>query len=70
MAFSFGLERKDGTPVDPPTLNAAVPNRRLGDLITLSRARTLRVVDIRDDAADQAPVSVVEDTGPEGPLAA
>jgi hypothetical protein len=69
MAFSFRLEREDGTPADPPTLKAAVPNWRPGDLITLSRARALRVVDIRDDDADQAPVLMVEETGPEGPLA-
>jgi hypothetical protein len=67
-AFSFRLGRKDGTPADPPTLKAAVPNWGPGDLIALSRARALRVVDIPDDDADQAPVLVVEETGPEGPL--
>jgi hypothetical protein len=30
MAFCFKLERKDGTPADPPTLKAAVPVWRAG----------------------------------------
>lgn len=33
MAFQFKLEREDGTPADPPTLKAAVPNWRDGDTI-------------------------------------
>jgi hypothetical protein len=69
MAFAFRLEHKDGTPADPSELKAAVPNWRVGDTIALGR-RTLRVVDVRDDDADQAPVLVVEKTGPETPLAA
>jgi hypothetical protein len=28
MAFTFKLEHEDGTPADPPTLHAAVPNWR------------------------------------------
>jgi hypothetical protein len=63
MAFAFRLEHKDGTPADPPTLKVAVPNWRAGDTILLGK-RTLRVVDVRDDDADQAPVLVVEETGP------
>jgi hypothetical protein len=59
MAFAFRLEHKDETPADPPTLIAAVPDRRAGDTIPLGR-RSLRVVDVRDDDADQAPVLVVE----------
>ena len=60
--FSFRLQHEDGTPADPPTLKAAVPNWSPGDTIPL-RARTLRVVEVRDDDADQAPVLVVEETG-------
>jgi hypothetical protein len=30
MAFQFGLEHEDGTPPDPATLKAAVPNWRAG----------------------------------------
>jgi hypothetical protein len=41
------LEQEDGTPADPPTLNAAVPNWRPGHTIALGR-RTLRVIDDRD----------------------
>jgi hypothetical protein len=57
MAFQFRLEHEDGTPTDPPTLKAAVPDWRPGHTIAVGR-RTLRVVDVRDDA-DQAPVLVV-----------
>jgi hypothetical protein len=67
MAFMFELEQEDGTPADPPSLSTAVPTWRPGDTIPLGR-RTLRVVDVRDDDVDQAPVLVVEDC-PEQPLA-
>ena len=60
MAFMFRLMQEDGAPADPPTLKSAVPNWRPGDTIPLG-GRTLRVVDVRDDDADQAPVLVVED---------
>jgi hypothetical protein len=60
MAFLFRLETADGLPADPPTLKSAVPNWSLGDTIPLGR-RTLRVVHVRDDDADEPPVLVVED---------
>jgi hypothetical protein len=60
MAFLFKLEREDGAPADPSTLATAVPNWRSGDEIPLGH-RTLRVVRVRDDDADQPPVLVVED---------
>jgi hypothetical protein len=41
-SFAFKLEREDGTPADPPTLQAAVPNWRAGDLIALGAGRSLR----------------------------
>jgi hypothetical protein len=50
--FTFKLEHMDGTPADPPTLHTAVPNWRAGDTIPLGH-RTLRVVGLRDDDADQ-----------------
>jgi hypothetical protein len=59
MAFAFRLELKDGTPAEPPSLRSAVPNWRPGDTIPLG-GRTLRVVAVRDDDADQPPVLVVE----------
>jgi hypothetical protein len=62
VAFAFRLVHEDGTPADPPTLQAAVPNWRAGDTIALSASRMLRVVDLRDDDADQAPVLLVEET--------
>jgi hypothetical protein len=55
----FRLEQEDGSPADPPTLKSAVPDWHPGDAIPLG-ARTLRVVDVRDEDADQAPVLVVE----------
>jgi hypothetical protein len=58
MAFTFKLENKDGTPADPPTLHAAVPNWRPGDMIPLGADRTLRVVDVR--LGEDADVLVVE----------
>jgi hypothetical protein len=60
MAFLFKLETEDGAPADPPTLATAVPNWRSGDTIPLGR-RTLQVLCVRDDDADQPPVLVVED---------
>ena len=60
MAFLFRLETIDGVPAEPPTLTSAVPNWRAGDTIPLG-ARTLRVVDVRYDEADDASVLVVED---------
>ena len=60
MAFTFRLELEDGTPADPPTFSAAVPNWKAGDTMPLGRGRMLRVVRIRDDDADQPPVLIVE----------
>jgi hypothetical protein len=61
-AFAFKLEREDGTPADPPTLTAAVPNWSPGDTIPLGRGRMLRVVEIRPASGDDdEPVLVVED---------
>ena len=60
MAFLFKLERTNGEPADPPTLTSAVPNWRAGDSIPLG-GRTLRVVGVRDDDADQPPVLIVEE---------
>jgi hypothetical protein len=58
--FLFRLETADGAPAEPPTLRSAVSNWRAGDTIPLGR-RTLRVVGVRDDEADQPPALVVED---------
>jgi len=58
--FMFRLERADGLPAEPPKLESALSNWRAGDTIPLG-GRTLRVVGIRDDDADQPPVLVVED---------
>jgi hypothetical protein len=60
MAFLFRLEAVDGTPIEPASITIAVPNMRAGDSIPLGH-KTLRVVRIRDDDADQPPILVVED---------
>ena len=57
--FMFRLETVEGEPAEPPTLSAAVPNWKPGDTISLGR-RTLRVVAVRDEEADEPPVLVVE----------
>jgi hypothetical protein len=63
MAFQFRLEHADGTPADPPTLKAAVPDWRAGDVIALGAGRSLRVVQTRlkeDPDGDPVVVLVVE----------
>jgi hypothetical protein len=66
MTFTIKLERADGTPAEPPSIGTTVTNWRPGDTIPLGRSRTLRVIAIRDDDADQAPVLVVEDSSQTG----
>jgi hypothetical protein len=61
MAFLFKLERTDGSPAEPSTLSAAVPDWQPGHTIALGGGRMLRVVGVRDEDADQPPVLVVED---------
>ncbi len=43
--FKFKLVLEDGTPADPPTLTAAVPDWE-GDEIPLGPGRSLRVVEL------------------------
>jgi hypothetical protein len=62
----FRLETTEGEPAEPPILESAVPNWRAGDEIPLGRRGALRVVDIRDDDADQSRVLVVEDANEVG----
>ena len=59
MAFAYRCGHEDGTPADPPTFQTAVLTWRPGDVIPLPH-RSLRVVEVRDDDADQPPVLVVE----------
>jgi hypothetical protein len=58
--FLFRLETAEGVPANPSTLESIVPNWKAGDSIYLGH-RTLRVVGIRDDDADQPPVLIVEE---------
>jgi hypothetical protein len=72
MAFTYRLEREDGTPADPPTLKAAVPDWRAGNTIALGPGRIVRVIETRvEEGSDGDPVSVlvVEETWPKRPLA-
>jgi hypothetical protein len=65
MAFMFKLELEDGTPADPPTFSAAVPNWRSGDVIPLGRGKALRVIGTRPgQKPDDDLVLVVETAGP------
>ena len=59
--YQFRLQRTDGSPADPPHYRSSTLNWRQGDKIPLSADRTLRVLGVRDDDADQPPVLVVED---------
>jgi hypothetical protein len=59
-AFTFRLEREDGTPAEPPTLKTAVPNWSAGDTIPLGRDKTLRVVEVQLGGDDES-VLIVED---------
>ena len=62
MAYglTFRLEL-DGTPADPPTFRSAPGvSSKAGDTIAIGR-RTLQVLGVRDDDADQPPALVVED---------
>ena len=52
--FTFKLVLEDGTPADPPTFTAAVPNWKAGDVVPLGAGRSLRVVEVRDDAQIEA----------------
>ena len=58
--FLFRLETADGEPVEPLTLTSAVLNWRPGDMIPLGQ-RTLHVLGVRDEDADQPPVLIVEE---------
>ena len=58
--FLFKLETLEGEPAKPSELSCAALNWRPGDTIHLGQ-RTLRVLGVRYNEADQPPVLVVED---------
>ena len=61
LGYTYRFEHEDGTPADPPTFRSASGVAwRAGDTIPLG-TRTLRVVAIRDDDADQPPALVVQE---------
>jgi hypothetical protein len=55
----FRLERTDGTPAEPSSLSSAVPNWAPGHEIHFGD-KTLVVVAVRDDDAEQPPTLVVK----------
>jgi hypothetical protein len=61
MTFTFELERADGTPANPPSIESTVTNWRAGDTIPLGRDRSLRVVSIVVSNEDEPSVLIVED---------
>jgi hypothetical protein len=61
MTVTFKLERLDGTPAEPASIKTMILGWQPGDTIPLDAKRTLEVVRVRDDDADQAPVLVVQD---------
>jgi hypothetical protein len=60
--FLLRLETVEGEPADPPELSTVGYTWKAGDKIPLGR-RSLRVIGVRDDDADEPPVLVVEDVG-------
>jgi hypothetical protein len=69
MTLTFKLERLDGTPAEPSSFKTSVLVWNPGDTIPLGANRTLQVVRVRDDDADQAPVLVVQDVAERAPSA-
>jgi hypothetical protein len=55
-------------PSRPATYRSSTLNWRQGDKIPLTAERTLRVLGVRDDNADQPPVLVVEDLHDQGEI--
>ena len=58
--FLFKLETPEGVPAEPSSFSSAVPNWAPGETIHFGH-RTVRVVGVRDDDADQPPVLIVVD---------
>ena len=61
MTITFKLEREDGTPAEPASFRTSVYRWSPGDVIPLGATRSLRVVRVKDEDADQPPALVVED---------
>ena len=61
--YHFRLQRTDGSPADPPTYRSSTLNWRQGDTISLTAERTLRVLGVRDDDADQPPMLLTRAPG-------
>jgi len=61
MTITFKLELTDGEPAEPSSFRTNVYRWSPGDVIPLGASRSLRVLRVRDEDADQPPVLVVED---------
>jgi hypothetical protein len=53
--YHFRLQRTDGSPADPPTYRSSTLNGGRATRFRFSAERTLRVLSVRDDDADQPP---------------
>jgi hypothetical protein len=61
MTFTFKLDRLDGTPAEPPTIESTVLSWHLRRHDPSGVEQDLQVVRVRDEDADQPPVLVVAD---------
>ena len=61
MTFTFKRERLDGTPAEPSSFETAVLSWSPGDTFPFGPNRTLQVVRVRNDDADQVPALVAEE---------
>jgi hypothetical protein len=61
--FLFKLETPNGEPAEPSSFSSAAPNWAPGMTIHFGH-KTMRVVAVRDDDADQPPVLVVRLASP------
>jgi hypothetical protein len=61
MTITFKLELADGKPADPSTFRTSVYRWSPGDVIPLGATRSLSVLRVKDEDADQPPALVVED---------
>jgi hypothetical protein len=58
--FTFKLFRRDGSPLDPPTFETAVPSWSEGETFLLRPGHVYRIVERREASDDAHGVWVVE----------
>jgi hypothetical protein len=65
--FTFRLEREDGTPAEPPTFHAAVPNWQAGGSLPLGDGGSLRVIGVRHECDESVLVVALGEPHPGRP---